>query len=61
MPVIDLPPVLAADSRGVTQDPDNVISGTFGENMLKARLRAHPDVAARHHADLVDRASSGHE
>ena len=61
MPVIDLPPVLAADARGVTQDPDNVISGTFGENMLKARLRAHPDVAARHHADLVDRASSGHE
>ncbi|MBM7368684.1 isopenicillin N synthase family dioxygenase [Gordonia hydrophobica] len=53
MPQITLPPELAAQAPGVTQDPDNVISGTFGENMLKARLRAHPDVAARHHADLL--------
>ena len=29
--------------------PHNPISGTFGENMIKAGLRAHPDVAARHH------------
>lgn len=48
-----LPPELAAEARGVTQDPSNVISDTFGENMLKARLRAHPDVAAIHHSDLV--------
>jgi isopenicillin N synthase-like dioxygenase len=34
-------------------DPANPISGTFGDNLLKARLRAHPDVAARHHADLL--------
>lgn len=53
MPKIDLPPALAAQAPGVTEDPSNPISGTFGENMLKARLRAHPDVAARHHADLV--------
>jgi isopenicillin N synthase-like dioxygenase len=52
-PRIDLPPELAARARGVRQDPGNVISGTFGENLLKARLRAHPDVAARHHPDLV--------
>jgi isopenicillin N synthase-like dioxygenase len=51
MPRIPLPPGL--DARGVTQDPHNRISGTFGENMLKARLRAHPDVAALHHPDLV--------
>lgn len=50
---LPLPAELAAQASGVTQDPDNVISGTFGENMLKARLRAHPDVAAIHHADLV--------
>ena len=54
MPVIDLPPELAAQAPGVTEDPDNPISGTFGENMLKARLRAHPDVAARHHPDLLE-------
>jgi len=53
IPKVDLPPELSAAARGVTQDPDNVISGTFGENMLKARLRAHPDVAARHHPDLL--------
>lgn len=52
-PTVPLPPELAAEARGVTQDPGNVISGTFGENMLKARLRAHPDVAALHHPDLV--------
>jgi isopenicillin N synthase-like dioxygenase len=57
MPRIELPAELAAGARGVTQDPDNVISGTFGENLLKARLRAHPDVAAIHHPDLVSGAS----
>jgi isopenicillin N synthase-like dioxygenase len=53
VPRIELPPELAGDARGVSQDPDNVISGTFGDNLLKARLRAHPDVAAAHHPDLV--------
>lgn len=53
MPRIELPTDLAADAPGVTDDPDNPISGTFGENMIKARLRAHPDVAARHHPDLA--------
>ncbi len=53
VPRIDLPPELAAAATGVSHDPDNIISGTFGDNMLKARLRAHPDVAAHHHPDLV--------
>ncbi|MCD2188022.1 isopenicillin N synthase family dioxygenase [Actinomycetospora soli] len=53
VPRVELPPELAARARGVTADPDNVISGTFGDNLLKARLRAHPDVAAAHHPDLV--------
>ena len=53
VPRIELPPELARDARGVSQDPDNVISGTFGDNLLKARLRAHPDVAAAHHPDLI--------
>ncbi len=42
-----------AGQRGVNDDPSNVITDCFGANLLKARLRAHPDVAARHHLDLV--------
>lgn len=53
LPVIDLPAELAAKATGVTQDPANPISGVYGDNVLKSRLRAHPDVAAIHHADLV--------
>jgi isopenicillin N synthase-like dioxygenase len=53
VPRIELPPELAQDSTGVSKDPDNIISGTFGDNLLKARLRAHPDVAAAHHGDLL--------
>ncbi len=53
LPLIDLPPELAAEARGVTQDPTNPIHALYGENALKSRLRAHPDVAAIHHADLV--------
>ncbi|MCF8605816.1 isopenicillin N synthase family oxygenase [Gordonia sp. HY442] len=50
---LDLPDDLRSAARGVTDDPDNPISATFGENMLKARLRAHPDVARIHHPHLV--------
>jgi hypothetical protein len=25
-----------------------------GKNQLKSRLRSHPDVAQRHHSDLLD-------
>lgn len=52
-PKIELPEEFAANAPGVTQDPDNVIYGTFGENLLKLRLRAHPDVAAAHYPHLV--------
>lgn len=55
VPHLTLPPALATGARGLTVDPHNVISDTFGDNMLKARLRAHPDVAARHHPELVTR------
>lgn len=53
LPLIQLPPALAAEARGVTADPANPIHALYGENALKSRLRAHPDVAAIHHADLV--------
>ncbi|WP_243076793.1 isopenicillin N synthase family oxygenase [Microbacterium sp. SS28] len=53
LPIIELPAGLAAQARGVTQDPSNPIHSLYGENALKSRLRAHPDVAERWHADLV--------
>ncbi|MGB4778618.1 isopenicillin N synthase family dioxygenase [Microbacterium sp.] len=53
LPLIDLPAELAAQARGVTQDPSNPIHALYGENALKSRLRAHPDVAERWHADLL--------
>ena len=53
LPLIDLPDELAAQVRGVTQDPTNPIHSLYGENALKSRLRAHPDVAERWHSDLL--------
>ena len=38
---------------GDSDDPDNPILANYGDNSLKVRLRAHPDVAAAHHADLL--------
>ncbi|GAA3035217.1 isopenicillin N synthase family dioxygenase [Microbacterium dextranolyticum] len=53
LPLIDLPAEIAAQARGVTQDPTNPIHALYGENALKSRLRAHPDVAERWHGDLL--------
>jgi isopenicillin N synthase-like dioxygenase len=53
IPTLTLSPVLAAESRGVSADPQNPIFHTYGENALKSRMRAHPDVAALYHSDLL--------
>ena len=53
LPLIELPADLEVHARGVTEDPANPIHSLYGENALKSRLRAHPDVAAIHHADLI--------
>lgn len=50
---LSLPGDLAADTRGVSQDPLNPLFFEVGRNYLKGRLRSHPDVARRHHADLL--------
>ncbi len=52
VPRIDLPAELAARARGVEQEATNILGTRYGENLLKARLRAHPNVAKRHHPDL---------
>jgi len=53
-PVLTLPPHLASLARGVTQDPSNPLFRDVGRNYLKSRLRSHPDVARRHHPDLIE-------
>lgn len=54
MPRLQLSAELAADARGLSVDPTNSpILDTYGDNALRYRLRAHPNVAARHHPDLI--------
>jgi len=53
IPTLALPPALAARARGLTRDPSNPLLREVGLNALKGRLRSHPDVAQRHHADLL--------
>ncbi|GAA3899757.1 isopenicillin N synthase family dioxygenase [Microbacterium invictum] len=59
LPLIELPADLKAQARGITQDPTNPIHSLFGENALKSRLRAHPDVAEIWHADLLAERTAG--
>jgi len=41
-------------ATGVTRDPANPLFAEYGRNELKGWLRAHPEVARKHHPDLVD-------
>lgn len=53
VPLLELPQALAAEARGPERDPNNPLITQVGRNYLKGRLRSHPDVARRHHADLI--------
>jgi isopenicillin N synthase-like dioxygenase len=54
VPRLELAPGLLSGVRGVSADPTNSpILETYGDNVLRYRLRAHPNVAAIHHADLL--------
>ncbi len=54
MPRLELSAELAAQARGLSLDPTNSrILETYGDNALRYRLRAHPNVAEVHHRDLV--------
>ncbi len=49
-----LPPELAAEAPGVGRDMDSApLLEVSGLNTLKTRLRSHPNVAERHHRDLL--------
>lgn len=60
IPLLPLPPELAAAARGVTADPANPIFDTYGENAWKSRIRAHPDVAELHHGIAPDASASAY-
>ena len=54
MPQLALQSSLASGARGLSLDPnDSPILETYGDNALRYRLRAHPNVAERFHADLL--------
>lgn len=53
VPLLHLPAALAAQARGPESDPNNPLFRSVGQNYLKGRMRSHPDVARRHHADLL--------
>jgi isopenicillin N synthase-like dioxygenase len=53
VPLLNLPPALALEARGPERDPLNPLFREVGLNYLKGRLRSHPDVARRHHSDLL--------
>lgn len=53
VPLLQLPAVLAAQAHGPDSDPDNPLFRNVGHNYLKGRLRSHPEVARRHHPDLL--------
>ncbi|WP_298038165.1 2-oxoglutarate and iron-dependent oxygenase domain-containing protein [uncultured Microbacterium sp.] len=58
MPVIDLPEELRDGEGDTTSAGAYTIAGLYGENALRYRLRAHPNVAEAHHADLLAASAS---
>ncbi|PWJ88661.1 isopenicillin N synthase-like dioxygenase [Mesorhizobium loti] len=59
IPLLGLSEELAAQARGPASDPDNPLFRDVGINVLKSRLRSHPDVARRHYADLLETGAAG--
>ena len=43
VPVLDLPEQLKAKSKGISTDPNNPLLSHVGENVLKGRVRSHPE------------------
>lgn len=53
VPLLALPPELAAEAKGPASDPLNPLFYQVGQNVLKGRLRSHRDVAASHYDDQL--------
>lgn len=50
VPLLPLPEHLALQAKGPASDPLNPLFYQVGQNVLKGRLRSHPDVAAAHYS-----------
>jgi isopenicillin N synthase-like dioxygenase len=50
---VPLPAELKAGARGLSDDPNNPMLSSYGKNMLKGRLRAHPDVTEKYYPNLL--------
>ncbi|RUO22952.1 2-oxobutyrate oxidase [Aliidiomarina minuta] len=49
VPLLELPEALREEALGPASDPENPLFYQVGDNVLKGRLRSHPDVAAAHY------------
>lgn len=54
VPLLPLPEYLARQAQGPASDPLNPLFNQVGQNVLKGRLRSHPDVAKAHYASFAD-------
>lgn len=54
IPLLELPEALAAEALGPESDPGNPLFRNVGDNVLKSRLRSHPDVAQRYYSDVLN-------
>lgn len=52
VPLLPLPQALAEQAKGPASDPLNPLFYQVGQNVLKGRLRSHPDVAAVHYSTI---------
>ena len=52
VPLLDLPPHLKQEAKGPSSDPKNPLFYEVGRNVLKGRLRSHPDVSDAHYGEL---------
>ena len=57
IPILDLPEHLRRESTGVDTDPKNPLLRNVAQNYFKRMVRSHPDVAKKHHSDLIQRFS----
>lgn len=55
IPIFELNPQLAKESKGVDTDPKNPLLRNVASNYFKRMIRSHPDVARIYHSDLIEK------